>query len=90
MNITIIGSGYVGLVTGACLANEGNRVTCLMLTRIKQICLKLLNSIYEPAHHQSSLCIDPKTCNSLNAQKAIESVDVIFIAVAPQALIMVN
>ncbi|MDX1373917.1 MAG: UDP-glucose/GDP-mannose dehydrogenase family protein [Burkholderiales bacterium] len=29
MKITIIGSGYVGLVTGACLADTGNEVLCL-------------------------------------------------------------
>ncbi len=28
MRITVIGSGYVGLVCGACLANVGNRVVC--------------------------------------------------------------
>ncbi len=26
MNITIVGAGYVGLVTGACLADVGNKV----------------------------------------------------------------
>src|SRR2546423_11076270 len=31
MNITVIGTGYVGLVTGACLADAGNNVFCLDL-----------------------------------------------------------
>ncbi|MBI3376483.1 MAG: UDP-glucose/GDP-mannose dehydrogenase family protein [Betaproteobacteria bacterium] len=29
MNITVVGTGYVGLVTGACLADTGNHVFCL-------------------------------------------------------------
>ena len=29
MNITVIGTGYVGLVTGVCLSNVSNKVICL-------------------------------------------------------------
>jgi UDPglucose 6-dehydrogenase len=49
MNITIIGTGYVGLVTGACLAELGNNVFCLDLDQGK---VDMLNAggmpIYEP------------------------------------------
>ncbi len=49
MKVTVIGSGYVGLVTGACLAEIGNHVFCLDLDCKK---IDLLNSggipIYEP------------------------------------------
>ena len=29
MNITVVGTGYVGLVTGACFSEFGNHVTCV-------------------------------------------------------------
>ena len=49
MKVTIIGSGYVGLVTGACLAEQGNNVFCLDLDPKK---IDILNAggvpIYEP------------------------------------------
>jgi UDPglucose 6-dehydrogenase len=35
MNVTIVGTGYVGLVTGACLADAGNSVFCLDLDEKK-------------------------------------------------------
>ena len=29
MNVAIVGTGYVGLVTGVCLAERGNKVYCV-------------------------------------------------------------
>ena len=40
MKITVIGSGYVGLVTGTCLAEVGNDVLCLDLDAAKIEALK--------------------------------------------------
>ncbi|MDP9368548.1 MAG: UDP-glucose 6-dehydrogenase, partial [Chloroflexota bacterium] len=40
MKVTIFGTGYVGLVTGACLADVGNEVVCLDVDRRK---IDLLN-----------------------------------------------
>jgi UDPglucose 6-dehydrogenase len=47
MKVTIIGSGYVGLVTGACLADAGNTVLCLDLDARK---VALLNAGGMPIH----------------------------------------
>ena len=35
MNVSIVGSGYVGLVTGLCLADRGHRVTCVDIDESK-------------------------------------------------------
>src|SRR6185436_2426139 len=35
MNVTVIGTGYVGLVSGACLADAGNTVFCLDVDQAK-------------------------------------------------------
>ena len=49
MRLTIFGSGYVGLVTGACMAETGNHVVCYDIDEAK---IERLNNgevpIYEP------------------------------------------
>ena len=49
MNIAVIGTGYVGLVTGTCFAETGNSVICVDINKEK---VKKMQSgaipIYEP------------------------------------------
>lgn len=49
MNIVVVGTGYVGLVTGACLAAKGNRVICVDRdqTKLDKLAQGIL-PIYEP------------------------------------------
>jgi UDPglucose 6-dehydrogenase len=49
MKITIFGSGYVGLVTGACLADAGNHVVCVDIDAAK---IAMLNRGEVPIHEQ--------------------------------------
>ena len=84
MNITVIGSGYVGLVAGACLAETGNRVVCADIDeqKIAGLCNNIL-PIYEPglddyvARNQKQ----ERLTFTTNVATAIASADVVFIAV---------
>jgi UDPglucose 6-dehydrogenase len=49
MRITIFGSGYVGLVTGACLADAGNHVVCVDVDRRK---IDMLSAGEIPIHER--------------------------------------
>ena len=89
MNITVIGTGYVGLVTGICLSDVGNKVICLDTDTDK---VKLLKSgkcpIYEPGlDSKLKDGIESKTLFfTSNPKKAIEESDIIFIAVGTPSL----
>ncbi len=52
MKVTIVGSGYVGLVTGACLAEVGNQVVCLDVDAHK---IEILNNGGIPIHEPGLL-----------------------------------
>ena len=49
MKIAVVGTGYVGLVTGTCFAETGNTVTCVDVDKVK---IERLSdgkiTIYEP------------------------------------------
>ncbi|MEP6899062.1 MAG: UDP-glucose/GDP-mannose dehydrogenase family protein [Rhodanobacter sp.] len=84
MKVTIFGTGYVGLVTGACLAEMGNQVVCVDIDAAKVERLKRGEiPIYEPGlepivrRNHASGQLDFTTA----AAAAIKHGDVIFIAV---------
>ncbi|MEQ8314097.1 MAG: UDP-glucose/GDP-mannose dehydrogenase family protein [Gammaproteobacteria bacterium] len=85
MNISIVGTGYVGLVTGACLAEVGHRVLCMDVdkSKIEELQEGGLLPIYEPGLEQ---IIDSNRKNGQltftpDTVEAIEFADLIFIAV---------
>src|SRR5690606_6530436 len=84
MNITFFGTGYVGLVTGACLADVGHAVTCIDIDEEKIDNLKEGNiPIYEPG--LESIVIRNVQVGRLNfstnASEGVKSGEIIFIAV---------
>jgi UDPglucose 6-dehydrogenase len=84
MRVTIFGTGYVGLVTGACLAEVGNHVVCVDIDAAKIAGLgQGVIPIYEPgleplvvANHRAG-----RLEFTTDAAAAIEHGDVVFIAV---------
>ncbi|OIO20690.1 UDP-glucose 6-dehydrogenase [Candidatus Micrarchaeota archaeon CG11_big_fil_rev_8_21_14_0_20_47_5] len=88
MKISIIGSGYVGLVTGACLAETGNEV---ILVDISEGRVGEINAgkcpIYEPGLQELlQKHIGSRLKATTNAQEAIFQSEIIFICVGtPQS-----
>ena len=84
MNITIIGTGYVGLVTGACFADLGNRVYCVDNDPKKVSSLKKGKvTIYEPglATMVKRNIKEGRISFSTNIKTSIEKSEIIFICV---------
>ena len=83
MHIVIVGTGYVGLVTGACFAEMGNIVTCVDVDKDK---IENLNNgvvpIYEPGLKELIGNNLHKTLFfSTNLEEVISDAEIIFIAV---------
>jgi UDPglucose 6-dehydrogenase len=84
MRIAVIGTGYVGLVTGACFAQAGYRVTCVDVDRTKVANLtKGRVPIYEPGLVEviADACRRRTLEFSSDTKTAVSSADIIFIAV---------
>ncbi|NVJ89389.1 MAG: UDP-glucose/GDP-mannose dehydrogenase family protein [Flavobacteriaceae bacterium] len=84
MKITIVGSGYVGLVTGACFAEMGNTVTCVDINSDKiDLLQKGVSPIYEPG--LDKMLLKNLENNTLifttDLSKALEKAAIVFIAV---------
>jgi UDPglucose 6-dehydrogenase len=84
MKITVVGTGYVGLVAGTCFANKGHRVTCI--DKREDIISRLNDGIvpiYEPK--LTELVIDNKRKGRLkfstDLPAAVSSTEVVFICV---------
>jgi UDPglucose 6-dehydrogenase len=83
MNIAVVGTGYVGLVTGTCLAESGANVTCVDIDEKKVEKMKSgIVPIYEP--HLDVLFERNIKQNRLrfttNLKEAIEDTTIIFLA----------
>ena len=84
MNIVVIGSGYVGLVSGTCFSEMGNKVTCVDIDKKK---IDKLNRgfipIFEPGLESMVLKnIEHKNLFfTTDLSAAIQDADIVFIAV---------
>jgi UDPglucose 6-dehydrogenase len=84
VKIAVIGTGYVGLVTGTCLAETGHRVTCVDLDARKIATLRAGGiPIYEPGLEElvKRNVRDGRLDFTTSTAEAVRDVDVAFIAV---------
>lgn len=89
MKITVFGTGYVGLVTGTCLASVGHHVYCVDLDEVKIDKLKQgIVTIYEPQLEtlvQENLN-EGRLTFTTDSKSAVLHAEVIFIAVGTPPL----
>ena len=84
MNISIIGTGYVGLVTGTCFADVGHKVVCVDCDAAK---IELLKSggipIYEPGLKElvEKNVAEGRLRFTTSTKEGVDASDIIFIAV---------
>ena len=83
MQLTIIGTGYVGLVSGVCFADMGHDVTCVdvdsrKVEKLSNGTLTIyepgLDSVFQRAHRENRIDF------TLNLEKAVRSAEAIFLA----------
>ena len=84
MNLCMVGAGYVGLVSGTCFADLGNKVYCVDkdIDKIKKLNL-LISPIYEPGLDEliKKNRSDGRLIFTDNLKKAVKNSDIIFICV---------
>jgi len=83
MKIAVVGTGYVGLVTGTCFAETGNKVTCVDID-IKKV-TKLSNgeiTIYEPGLEKIFLrnTKEGRLKFTTNLEEGIKDAEIVFLA----------
>lgn len=82
MKITVAGTGYVGLVTGVCLAEVGHYVTCVDVDEKKvELMKKGISPIYEPGLDLLMSNNMDKLNFTVDYKSAYKDADVIFIGV---------
>src|SRR3979411_952922 len=84
MRVTIVGAGYVGLVSGACFADFGHDVVCVDndATKIEALCAGKI-PIYEPDLDRlvATNMRDKRLNFTTDISSAVPASDVVFIAV---------